>query len=152
MTISGWYYLHKNGSLIYKADPEACADIRDSDLARGLWPFNPHDRAGAWRIVVEAAAAGANPKRIEELAEQWGCTDDDAAHYAEYIGAKLFMDGSQWCATRKDFVNLQESPAGFGATAREALSELAKALGYRPFKMWGPTFRGLLKGGGHETV
>jgi hypothetical protein len=34
------------------------------------------------------------------------------------------MDGNAWCATRHDFVNLQESPAGFGDTPMIALGEL----------------------------
>ncbi len=34
-------------------------------------------------------------------------------------------DGNQWCATRKDkFVNLQESPVGFGSTRLEAVKAL----------------------------
>ena len=144
MALIGWYYLHENGALIYKPSVDACADIRDSDFARGLWPMDPEDRAGAWRIVVEAGAAGANPERVADLARQWSCDDRDAAHYASHIGAKLSMDGTDWCATRADFQNIQESPCGFGKTAREALTELAKALGYRPSKMWGATFESLL--------
>lgn len=144
MALIGWYYLHENGSLIYKPGADACADIRDSDLAKGLWPMDPQDRAGAWRIVVEAGAAGASAERVADLANQWGCDDRDAGHYAEHVGAHIFMDGDQWCATRNDFDNLQESPAGFGDTAREALTALAKELGYRPSKMWGPTFERLL--------
>jgi hypothetical protein len=145
MSLQGWYYLHENGSLIYKSGADACADIRDSDLARGLWPLDPTDRAGAWRIVIEAGAAGVKPERIAELADKWRCEDRDAGHYAEYVGAHLFTDGADWCATKNDFENLQESPAGFGKTAREALTALAVALGYRPSKMWGATFHDLLK-------
>lgn len=144
MSLVGWYYLHENGALIYKPDADACADIRDSDLARGLWPFDPADRAGAWRIVVEAGAAGAKPERVAELAAQWRCDDRDAKHYAEHVGARLLMDGNAWFATKGDFENLQESPSGFGATALEALTALAKELGYRPSKMWGATFADLL--------
>ncbi len=125
----GWYYLHVNGALIYKSGEDACADIRESDFARGLWPLDPTDRAGAWRIIVEGAAAGADPGRIASLAARWACDDRDAAHYAEHIGVRLFIDGGSWCATRADFENLQESPAGFGDTAREALTKLAIALG-----------------------
>jgi len=145
MATIGWYYLHENGSLIYKPGADACADIRESDLARGLWPMDPQDRAGAWRIVVEASAAGASPERVSELTRLWGCDDRDAAHYAQHIGARLYMDGDAWCATRTDFENLQESPAGFGDTARAALASLAKELGYQPTKMWGATFESLLK-------
>lgn len=144
MALTGWYYLHENGDLIYKPGDDACADIRDSDFARGLWPMDPTDRAGAWRIVVEAGAAGADPARVAHLAAQWSCNDRDAGHYAEHVGARLYMDGNAWCATRNDFENLQESPAGFGDTAREALTALAKELGYKPSKMWGATFEQLL--------
>ena len=144
MSIAGWYYLHENGSLIYKSGADACADIRDSDFARGLWPLDPTDRAGAWRILVEAGASGVSPNRIKVLAEQWGCDGRDAGRYAEHVGAHLFMDGDAWCATKNDFANAQESPAGFGPTPLDALTELAKALGYRPSKMWGTTFERLL--------
>ena len=37
-------------------------------------------------------------------------------------------DGDQICATLPDFINLQESPAGFGNTEMEALTDLIKAL------------------------
>ena len=144
MSTIGWYYLHDNGSLIYKPGDDACADIRDSDFARGLWPLDPTNRAGAWRIVVEAGAAGADPKRVAELADKWGCNNHDGGKYAEHVGAHVYPDGDMWCATKNDFVNLQESPAGFGETIREALTALAKELGYQPSKMWGPTFERLL--------
>ena len=145
MALAGWYYLHTTGELIYK--PEfggTAADIRESDFARMLWPMDPSDRAGAWRTLIEALACGANKPRVEELARKWGCTDADAAIYAGHIGAKLQMDGNSWCATRGDFANLQESPAGFGESALEALSDLCKALGFRPAKMWGSTFADLV--------
>lgn len=145
MSIQGWYYLHENGELIYKPRPEAAMDIRDSDLARALWPVDPADRLGAWTILVEAVAAGANAGRVRELAAKWGCDDADAAEYAKRIGCALSRDGNQWCATRADFVNLQESPAGFGDTALEAMAELCRSLGYRPAKMWGQSFADLLK-------
>ncbi len=34
------------------------------------------------------------------------------------------MNGNQHCATKPDFVNLQESPAGFGDTREEAIKDL----------------------------
>lgn len=146
MSIEGWYYLHTNGDLIYKRDYDsAAADIRESPFARGLWAVDPTDRAGAWGIVVEALAAGADKKRIAELAEKWGLTDADGEIYAEHIGVNLFPDGNQLCATRRDFRNLQESPAGFGSTAIEAFADLAKHLGYQPSKMWGATFTDLVR-------
>jgi hypothetical protein len=38
------------------------------------------------------------------------------------------LDGDAWCATGAGFVNLQESPAGFGATPREAVKALREEL------------------------
>lgn len=147
MSIAGYYYLHENGSLIYKRelDGETAADIRESPFALGMWPMDPTDRAGAWRIVVEGLAAGATKARVDDLASQWACTDADAQNYAEHIGVVLKRDGNAWCAHRKDFENLQESPAGFGDTALEAFAGLAKALNYRPSKMWGASFEHLVK-------
>lgn len=39
---------------------------------------------------------------------------------------QVFKDGSAWCAVGADFINLQESDAGFGDTPVEALAELLK--------------------------
>ncbi len=48
---------------------------------------------------------------IDELADSFGITFE--------------MDGNMWCAKEPDFVNLQESNAGFGSTKEEALRELS---------------------------
>ena len=140
------YYLHENGDLIHKGkiDGSIAADIRESPFARGLWFLDTDNREDAWSILVEALAGGAKAKRIQELAELWGCNDNDSPNYAQRLGFLLGKDGSAWCATRSDFINLQESPAGFGDTALEAMAALAKELGYHPSKMWGSTFRDLL--------
>jgi ribosomal protein S5 len=82
---------------------------------------------------------------VQELAAKWHCDNDDAQIYAGRIGVHLSLDGNRWCATKGSFVNLQESPAGFGITALEAMAELCKALGYKPQKTWGATFVDLLK-------
>ncbi len=145
MAIVGWYYLHENRSLIYKRElGGTAADIRESSFALAMWPYDPQDRAGAWTILVEALAAGANPQQIAELSAVWEFDDTDAPNYAKRVGALLGKDGNAWCATRRDFTNLQESPAGFGDTALEAMAVLCKELGYKPSKMWGPTFASLL--------
>jgi hypothetical protein len=142
MSIEGWYYLHTNGTLIYKRElGGTAADIRDSNFAVALWPCDPRDRATAWGIVVEALCAGALPVEVERLAAKWGCDDEDAHIYAQHVGATLERDGETWRAARKD----DDQPYGRGATAREALSSLASALGYRPSKMWGASFADLLK-------
>lgn len=116
-----WYYLHTNGSLIHKRlRPD------EGDFVRKIWRLNTKDRESAWIIAVEALAMGADKQRIMELAELWQLTDEDAHIFCEKMDLRLFMDGSAWCATFKDFVNLQESQAGFGETALEALADLAK--------------------------
>lgn len=145
MALQGWYYLHTSGSMIYKRElGGTAADIRESDFAVALWPLDPSDREGAWRICIEGLAAGAKPDRIKELATQWKCDNDDAAIYAQRVGCDLFMDGNKWCAIDRHHVDLQRSPAGFGDTCLEAMAELCKELGYRPSKMWGATFADLL--------
>lgn len=45
---------------------------------------------------------------------------------------RTFMDGDAWCAVMPDFINLQESHAGFGATREEAIRALAAARGGAP--------------------
>lgn len=144
--IEGYIYLHTNGRLIYKRNLDStAADLRESTFVRAFWPVDPTKRDGAWRILVEASASDAYNGDVVELAEKWGCTDEDAQKYAEFEDFKLFMDGDHWCATRKDFVDIHESPCGFGKTALEAISNLCKALQYRPRKMWGQNFSDLLK-------
>jgi hypothetical protein len=141
------YYLHQNGNLIAKRHLEGIeADLRESDFVIAFWPCNPRDRMTAWTLLVEALAAGANKDRVFELADKWGCSDTDAAEFVHRLGGKLTRDGDAWCATRGDFVDLQESPSGFGDTALEALAALCRNLGYKPAKMcWGNHFADLMK-------
>lgn len=146
MSIEGWYYLHTNKTLIYKRElGGTAADIRESPFALALWPVRTSDREGAWNILVEALALGADRAQVRGLEEKWGCTNEDAGAYAERVGCVIKMDGDKWCAHRRDFVNLQESEAGFGATALEAMAALCKELAYVPVKMWGPTFKSVLR-------
>lgn len=146
MSIIGWYYLHENGSLIYKRElGDTAADIRESSFARAMWPLNPQDREGAWNILVESLSLGADKARVDELAALWHCNDDDADNYAQAVDCYIDLEGNKWCAKPMWFVNLQESPAGFGDTKLEALAELCKELGYKGGKTWNATFKTLLK-------
>ena len=54
----------------------------------------------------------------------------------------LTISGSE---SRYDFKNLQESIVGFGNNTLEAMADLCKKLGYKPNKMWGASFKDLLK-------
>lgn len=38
--------------------------------------------------------------------------------------SRVFKDGNQWCAVMPDFIDLQESPAGFGDTPEKARENL----------------------------
>jgi hypothetical protein len=40
---------------------------------------------------------------------------------------RTFMDGNAWCAVKPDFINLQESDAGFGDTPEQAIAALVVA-------------------------
>lgn len=121
----GYYYLHaETKDLIYKrADfpPE-----ESSPFVEKVWSVYPSDRGNAWMIATEALALGADKNRIDELAKKWDLTDSDAKIFASRAKLRLFKDGDQWCATFDDFLNLQESQAGFGDTALYALADLAQ--------------------------
>lgn len=142
----GWYYLHTNGDLVYKRElGETAADLRESDFVKMFWRFDPLDRECAWNILIESLSLGAKIERVTELAQKWMCNNEDADRYATRVGCALSVDGNQYMATRTDFDNLQESPAGFGDTKLEAMADLCQALGaFRPQKTWGMTFRQLL--------
>jgi len=141
----GWYYLHINGDLIFKREVgDTVAELREDPFTVMLWPVKPGDREAAWSILIEALSLGAKESRIQGLVILWKCTDENAYEYANRIGVRLVKDGDAWCATRVDFVDLQESPAGFGDTCLEAMAGLCKDLGYRPQKTWGTTFKDLV--------
>lgn len=122
MNPDGYYYLHTNGSLIWKKfEPEP-----DSPFVKKIWPLDTSDRLQAWNILIEAAVLGADMGRISELAVKWDCNDADAFEYCSRVNLKLFKDGDQWCVAFDDFVNMQESECAFGSTALEALIEFSK--------------------------
>lgn len=83
--------------------------------------------------------------RVAELAKKWGCDETDIDAFAQRAPLKLTLDGNQWCATKSDFTNLQESPAGFGGTKFDAVVALAKELELTAGKMWRATLLDLLK-------
>lgn len=60
----------------------------------------------------------------------------------------LFKDGDAWCCVRGDFINLQESRAGFGQCIRDAIWALQAAEGER----WAQVEMGLKPGGKHQQV
>lgn len=144
MKIQGYYYLHENKDLIYKPGADSIIDIRDSDLCRSAWAYDGR-RQTAWQILVEALSLGVNKDRILELAEKWKCDNEDAINYAKYLGIELVMDGSAYCARGVNFINMMESPHGFGDNYLEAMADFCKNIGFNGGKMWNHTFELLLK-------
>jgi hypothetical protein len=133
----GFYYLHTNGSLIRKQGlPGTEEDLRGSTFVRAYWPVNTDDRATAWRIAVEALAAGADPARVAELSAMWGLTDQDGAIYAERIGVAVERRSSDGaCAIFiPEGKNIEGVPPSdnFRPTVLAALSVFAQQLGYYP--------------------
>ena len=117
-----WYYLHTNGELIGKID--LGQGPPEGDFVRKSWPLVVAERESAWIICVEALAMGARRDRVMELATLWKLDDEDAQVFTEKVKLLLSRDGDQWCATYADFINLQESEAGFGDTCLLALADL----------------------------
>lgn len=74
-----------------------------------------------------------NPKIITRWDGHTYASDGKYAGYVPYLAcprhggptSRVFKDGSAWCAVMPNFINLQESPAGFGDTPEMAREELA---------------------------
>ena len=128
--VDGYCYLHINGDLIYKPaiavddDP----DYFDSSFVRKFWPITLLDRGDAYTLLLDAQAMGAKQDHIQKLKTKWNITEEDTQVYADRIGFMLSMDGDKWFARCPDFVNVQESPAGFGSTRWDALVELCREV------------------------
>jgi len=143
MARSGWFYLHENGSLIYKRElPGTELDLRESTCVRAMWPIDLADRMNAWDVLIEARVAGCDWDQVLRLSEKWGCNDDDAGIYAHLAGA-VIVRPAKWYALRSDHV-LGEA-YGVGTSALGALVDLAHQIGCDPSKERVFTFRPLLR-------
>lgn len=137
--MDGWYYLHTSGDIIWKAAAYTdVADLRDSDFVVAFWPFRDGDREAGWTMLVEALAAGANVRRVDELAAAWGMTDADGREYASRINVTLALDEAGWLAVPEG-AEPSTAAVGRGPSVLTALAALAAACGWRPSKM-GPSF------------
>lgn len=128
--VDGYYYLHTNGDLIYKPATVMDSDPSyfDSSFVKKVWPITLDERETAYTLLLDAEAMGARIERIHELKTKWNITEKDTQTFADRMGFLLSMDGKQWFARLPDFVNVQESPAGFGDTRWDALVELCKEV------------------------
>lgn len=148
---TGVYYLHTNGSVIFKRGDVDVSEMRESDFVKAFWLFDCNGREDAWTIAVESLALGATTARIEELKAKWQLTDEDAQYYAKVLHVTLEKDGNQWCAKAADFKDLQNSPAGFGVDCLSALADLATKLGFKGQHIWGHTFKSLCEAAYKKT-
>ena len=78
--MSGYYYLHENGSLIYKPSiaVESDPDYFKSPFVKKYWKLEETDRGNAWVIILEALALGANIDRVKELLAKWSMSFEDS--------------------------------------------------------------------------
>ena len=75
--MTGHYYLHSNGDLIYKRE----APDDDSDFVVHVWAVDTSDRATGWVFLIEALDRGASIERVKELARRWGFDRGDLPHF-----------------------------------------------------------------------
>jgi hypothetical protein len=98
--IAGYYYLHTNGAVLFKkAAPGLISDFENSDFVKCWWPVEPSDRRGAWRILIEATARGADQGSLMRLARAWHCNNADAAEYCRREGIDLGQQAGEYVAT-----------------------------------------------------
>lgn len=68
-----YFYLHKNGSLIYQTivDTENPKDYFNSPFVIKYWSFSFKNRADAWVIFLESLALGLIKKEGDRLTKKW---------------------------------------------------------------------------------
>ncbi len=72
------------------------------------------DYGGGWRCLAPwCFCSDSNPMPSMGPAPVWWNS-----------GINVIRDGDAWCAHRADFINLQESDAGYGASPQEAVDAL----------------------------
>lgn len=104
-----FYYLHTNGALIAKRfRPDW------SDFVRRIWTVNLEDRGTGYLMLIEAAALGADMRRVLDLAAQW-----------KMDGA----DGLEFCERAGFVCRPHESEAGSGFTVRHKDDDAERTSG-----------------------
>jgi hypothetical protein len=144
--MDGWFYLLPNGLLRYTTDEPngikgALLGSVVSPKVVKCWKFDQQDRQAIWSLLIEALACGADRDFIGTMANRAHCDNHDALHYARKIGCLVHKEGQFYRATRKS--DAVTSPVGYGATAIDALADLAKTLGVSPGER--KTFKELLE-------
>jgi hypothetical protein len=120
MAFLGVYILTAAGELAYHLLPPTKGEVVKA------WAIDGDDRFDFWKVVVEAQALGADPKRIEELTQKWSLTDEDGRQFADRLGIVTYQDlaggGALWNA-------FGAGPGtGRGPTVRDALADYYRQL------------------------
>jgi len=113
-------------SAIYEESKEASVKLSVEAAKEDLWKFiqKQNNKARIQEMEgLEVYIYGKGQWETEDIVRDRLDILNDLNKEPEY---NLFMDGDMWCATHLDFVNLQESEAGFGKTKAEAIKELIK--------------------------
>ena len=112
------------------------------DTHRSRWVFGTPIEFRSWNHSPTAWVLGPCPEcghGCTTYGGGWACAHPFCQHSVGYIvcnngpepdwwgSVRVYLDGGSWCATGPGFVNLQESPAGFGRTPREAVKALREA-------------------------
>lgn len=113
----GLYFLMPDKSLEFRALEGEIAGAVE------VWPLRSYeDRFDFYRFLVEAAALGADRKRIEALKEKWNVVDLDGLEFAKRSGLTLWQDkdrhGEVW------FASTGTPPLAFGPKAFDAIVDL----------------------------
>jgi hypothetical protein len=103
--MTGTYYLHTNGDLIFKIIPPE----PDSDFVVRVWPIDTDNRATAWTIILEAMVLGCRLERAKRLVEIWKCDKRDLVEFIMrtkpdkvlFQGIKLYLEKIGNCDPEK---------------------------------------------------
>jgi len=84
-----------------------------------------NDRNLDGRIFRDIVAEKCESHRFVKHESGWCQHEKDKTiRHLKSSDFNIFKDGDQWCATPKNFVDLQISPAGFGETKGAAIRDL----------------------------
>jgi hypothetical protein len=105
----------------YRGACTACAAVQPEAAQPAPMPVAPPDEwvhCNNCRVDFKTADVGSKNCPYCKALDQYTFEGNSLSYQ------RIFKDGDAWCATKFDFVNLQESDAGFGATPAEAITNL----------------------------
>lgn len=142
----GFYYLHTDGSLIFK--PAIVADDPEyfnSPFVKKVWRMDFTNRLDAWKLVLEAFCLGARADRIKELAQKWGLTLEDSIEMLKRTPKDQLTEGMReglplfvacilqmtpdeyWTKVREDWDGKSKEERGKG---KRIINKILREFGY----------------------